>query len=130
MKKFSHIARLFVAGLAGLSLLSLVACSGDSGSSHSTTFQNATSILIDVRSPDEFAAGHVEGAINLDFESGALESELSSLDQNAEYMLYCRSGRRSALATALMVEAGFTDVTDLGGIDAAAKSTDLPIVTD
>lgn len=130
MQKSSHLWRLIVALLAGFSLVSAAACSGDSGSTESTTINVATSILIDVRSPEEFAAGHIEGAINLDYESGTLEAELSTLDKNAVYMVYCHSGRRSALATTLMTEAGFTDVIDLGGIDAAAISTDLPIITD
>ena len=130
MKKSSNIWRLFVALLAGFSLVSLAACAGDSGSTESTTLKDATSIIIDVRSPEEFAAGHLEGAINLDYEGGTLEAELGSLDQDADYSVYCQSGRRSALATTLMTEAGFTEVTDLGGIDAAAMSTALPVITD
>ena len=130
MHKSSHVWRLIVALLAGFSLVSLAACSGDSGSTESTTLKDATSTIIDVRSPEEFAAGHLEGAINLDYEGGTLEAELGSLDQDAAYIVYCQSGRRSALATTLMTEAGFTEVTDLGGIDAAAMSTDLPIITD
>ena len=130
MKKSSHIWRLIVALLAGLSLVSLAACAGDSGSTESTTLKDATPTIIDVRSPEEFAAGHLEGAINLDYEGGTLEAELGSLDQDAAYIVYCQSGRRSALATILMTEAGFTEVADLGGIDAAALSTDLPIITD
>ena len=130
MKKSSNIWRLIVALFAGFSLVSLAACAGDSGSTESTTLKDATSTIIDVRSPEEFAAGHLEGAINLDFEGGTLEAELGSLDQDAVYIVYCQSGRRSALATTLMTEAGFTEVTDLGGIAAAAISTDLPIITD
>ena len=130
MQKSSNIWRLIVALLAGFSLVSLAACAGDSGSTESTTLKDAMSILIDVRSPEEFAAGHLEGAINLDYEGGTLEAELSTLDKNADYIVYCQSGRRSALATTLMKDAGFTEVTDLGGIDAAAISIDLPIITD
>ena len=130
MKKTSRIWRLIVALLAGFSLVSLAACEGDSGSTELTTLKDATSTIIDVRSPEEFAAGHLEGAINLDYEGGTLEAELGSLDQDAAYIVYCQSGRRSALATTLMTEAGFTGVTDLGGIDAAAVQTDLKIVTD
>ena len=130
MKKSSLIWRLIVALLAGLSLVSLAACAGDSGSTESTSLKDATPTIIDVRSREEFAAGHLEGAINLDYEGGTLEAELGSLDQDADYSVYCQSGRRSALATTLMTEAGFTEVTDLGGIDAAAMSTDLPVITD
>ena len=130
MKKSSNIWRLIVALLAGFSLVLLAACAGDSGSTESTTLKDATPTIIDVRSPEEFAAGHLEGAINLDYEGGTLEAELGSLDQDAAYIVYCQSGRRSALATTLMTEAGFTEVADLGGIDAAAMSTDLPVITD
>ena len=130
MKKSSHIWRLIVALLAGFNLVSLAACAGDSGSTESTSLKDATSTIIDVRSPEEFSAGHLEGAINLDYEGGTLEAELGSLDQDAAYIVYCQSGRRSALATTLMTEAGFTEVADLGGIDAAAMSTDLPVITD
>ena len=130
MKKSSHIWRLIVALLAGFSLVSLAACAGDSRSTESTTLKDATPTIIDVRSPEEFAAGHLEGAINLDYEGGTLEAELGSLDQDADYIVYCQSGRRSALATTLMTEAGFTEVADLGGIDAAAMSTALPVITD
>lgn len=130
MKKSSHIWRLIVALLAGFSLVSLTACSGDSGSTESTTLKDATSTIIDVRTPAEFAAGHLEGAINLDYEGGALEVKLGSLNQDAAYIVYCQSGRRSALATTLMKDAGFTSVTDLGSLDAAAVQTDLKIVTD
>jgi rhodanese-related sulfurtransferase len=129
MKKSSHIWRLIVALLAGFSLVSLAACAGDSRSTESTTLKDATPTIIDVRSPEEFAAGHLEGAINLDYEGGTLEAELGSLDQGSAYIVYCQSGRRSALATTLMTEAGFTEVADLGGIDAAAVQTDLRIVT-
>ena len=129
MKKSSHIWRLIVALLAGFSLVSLAACAGDSRSTESTTLKDATPTIIDVRSPEEFAVGHLEGAINLDYEGGTLGAELGSLDQDADYIVYCQSGRRSALATTLMTEAGFTEVADLGGIDAAAVQTDLRIVT-
>ena len=129
MKKSSNIWRLIVALLAGFSLVSLAACAGDSGSTESTTLKDATPTIIDVRSPEEFAAGHLEGAINLDYEGGTLETELGSLNQDAAYIVYCQSGRRSALATTLMKDAGFTSVTDLGSLDAAAVQTDLRIVT-
>jgi rhodanese-related sulfurtransferase len=87
-------------------------------------------ILIDVRSATEFAEGHVQGAINLDIENGAFEAKLSSLDKSVGYTLYCRSGRRSAIAAELMATAGFTEVRDLGALETAAQSLGLPIITD
>jgi phage shock protein E len=133
------LRRLGAAG-AGLLLaagLLLGACSSsssgasDSGSSGDTpqVVVPASATIVDVRTPQEYAEGHLEGAVNLDLSGGQLEAELSSLDPTATYVVYCRTGNRSATATALMRDAGFTDVTDLGGIDQAAASTGIPVVS-
>jgi rhodanese-related sulfurtransferase len=57
----------------------------------------------------------VAGATNLDLSGGVFEAELGSLDPAGTYLLYCRSGNRSAQAAQLMAEAGFTSVYDMGG---------------
>jgi rhodanese-related sulfurtransferase len=85
--------------------------------------------VIDVRTAEEFVEGHVQGAVNFDVESGAFQAKLSSLDKSAGYALYCRSGRRSAIAAELMATAGFTEVRDLGTLELAGQSLGLPIVT-
>jgi phage shock protein E len=72
--------------------------------------------VIDVRTPSEFAAGHVAGARNIDVEAADFGTKIAALDKNAPYLLYCRSGRRSALAADQMKQAGFTDVVDAGGM--------------
>jgi phage shock protein E len=109
----------------------LAACgSDDSPSSASETVAvPAGATIIDVRTPDEFAEGHLDGAVNLKVEDGTLAAALADLDPTANYIVYCRSGRRSALAAEQMAAAGFADVTDLGGIDEAAAATKLPIVS-
>lgn len=84
--------------------------------------------VIDVRTPAEFAAGHVEGAVNLDVEGGQFSASLADLDPAATYIVYCQSGRRSALAAAAMVAAGFTEVHDMGGIQ-DWTAAGLPVVT-
>ena len=71
--------------------------------------------IVDVRTPSEFAAGHIAGAINIDIEGADFTSAISSLDQSKTYALYCHSGRRSGLAIAAMQQAGFTSVYDLNG---------------
>lgn len=86
-------------------------------------------VIIDVRTADEFAQGHLEGAINLDVEGGAFEAGLAELDPGESYAVYCRSGNRSAAAARIMAANGFTDVADLGSLDAAASSTGLPVTT-
>ena len=85
--------------------------------------------MIDVRTPEEFAEGHLDGAVNLDVQSGRFDAELAALDPEGEYFVYCRSGNRSAAAAATMAEAGFTDVTDLGGLQDAADATGIEIVS-
>ena len=122
---------LIAAALLGL-IPVLSSCSVSSETKDTTPVMSLTPapILIDVRSATEFAEGHVQGAINLDIENGAFEAELSSLDKSVGYALYCRSGRRSAIAAELMATAGFTEVRDLGALETAAQSLGLPIITD
>ena len=84
-------------------------------------------VVIDVRTPGEYAAGHLDGAVNLDLTSGQLASELPALDDDAEYVVYCKSGNRSAQAAQLMEQAGL-EVADAGSMQQAADATGLPIV--
>jgi len=86
------------------------------------------SVLIDVRTPQEYAMGHLEGAQLLDLNSGEFEATLPQLSPDAEYLVYCRSGNRSAQAMKMMEDAGFTDVTNLGSVEEAAEATEIPIV--
>lgn len=78
--------------------------------------------VIDVRRPDEFATGHIVGALNINVEDAAFDSQIAELDKDAPYLLYCRSGRRSALAAEKMSQAGFTDIIDAGGFLALADA--------
>lgn len=90
----------------------------------------AETFLIDVRDMEEFASGHIPEAINIPFNDGTLAAEILNLDPNAAYSVYCRSGNRSGQAVALMRDAGFTNVVDLGGLEAAVSSTGLELVTE
>lgn len=73
-------------------------------------------IILDVRTPGEFAASHIEGAINIANEtiSGERPSLLPDLD--ATILVYCRSGARSAQASKKLLALGYTEVYDFGGI--------------
>ena len=73
-------------------------------------------IILDVRRPDEFAAGHIPNAINVPNETiGAAEiSELP--DKNQLILVYCRSGRRSKEAAEKLVKLGYTNIVEFGGI--------------
>ena len=89
---------------------------------------DAATVIIDVRTPAEYAAGHLEGAVNLDVQSGAFDAAIAELPTDGDYIVYCRSGNRAATAAAEMARSGFTQVRNAGGLDAAASATGLPIV--
>lgn len=71
--------------------------------------------FVDVRTPKEFDAGHIENAVNIDFKSPNFETEIKKLDSSKPIVVYCRSGRRSALSTNTLVKVGFTEIYDLKG---------------
>ncbi|MFK5646444.1 rhodanese-like domain-containing protein [Ornithinimicrobium sp. LYQ121] len=86
-------------------------------------------VVVDVRTPGEFAAGHLADAVNLDLQSADFASRLSELDPDARYALYCQSGNRSGQAMATMLDEGFSDVAHLGGGIGAWQTAGLPVVT-
>ena len=86
-------------------------------------------IVIDVRTPAEFAEGHLEGARNIDIEGTSFSSEIEALDASASYAVYCRSGNRSATAGNMMVAAGITKVVDLYGGITAWTAAGYPVTT-
>jgi len=80
-------------------------------------------VLVDVRTPEEFASGFITGAVNIDFKSPDFDHKLDSLDKSQTYMLYCASGARSSKAAALMRAKGFDAVSTLeGGLNAWAEA--------
>ena len=85
--------------------------------------------LLDVRTPEEFAAGHIAGAENIDFRAADFADRIDALDQGASYVVYCHTGNRSGQATALMADKGFTKVTDVDGGIEAWTTAGLPTVT-
>ena len=111
-----------LAGAAATLLLLTSACSSDTavetvGPDQAVEIITAgDATVIDVRTPAEFAAGHVEGAENIDVSAATFEQQLADLDKDGEYVVYCQSGNRSADAAAKMADLGFTDVVDAGGI--------------
>jgi len=72
--------------------------------------------LVDVRTPAEFAAGHVEGALNIPV--SVLPVRLNELNRSGTVVVYCRSGGRSASAGGILMKAGFEAVHDLGPMSA------------
>ncbi len=94
----------------------LTGCSGDSGATNLgadefiTKMSEPGVVIIDVRTPQEFAAGHVESAINIDVSAPTFESQIAALDKNTVYAIYCRSGNRSTVASGKMSDAGFVNL--------------------
>ncbi len=89
----------------------------------------ANLVVLDVRTPDEYAEGHLAGATLLDFYDDDFADQLAQLDPDVPYLLYCRSGNRSGQTAEMMSELGFVDVADVDGGIVAWTEAGLPVVT-
>jgi rhodanese-related sulfurtransferase len=72
--------------------------------------KNKTIVVLDVRTPEEFAAGHLKGAQNIDVRQSDFNARIDKLDKKATYVVYCRTNHRSGVATDYMVQKGFKNV--------------------
>ena len=114
----SLLLALMLAGTASLS-----ACGGSSGTAGQTLDAPAFAelvdepdvVVLDVRTPEEFASGHIPDAVNIDVSAPDFASRVGALDTDASYAVYCRTGNRSATAMQIMQDAGFGSVAHLGG---------------
>ncbi len=87
---------------------------------------NPDFVIIDVRTPEEFADGHIENALNIDYYSEIFRDELNKLDKNKTYLVYCRSGGRSGNALNIMKELNFREVYNISGGIIDWKAAGLP----
>jgi rhodanese-related sulfurtransferase len=71
--------------------------------------------LLDVRTQQEYAGGHIENATNMNFFDADFKSQLEKLDKTKPVLIYCASGNRSGKATVVMLDMGFTEIYDLRG---------------
>lgn len=123
MKKLEGLIIMF---LISLSLFGLTACQG---SENNITYEQITAkeaktimetqqdyIIIDARTQEEFADGHIEGAIMIPEYEIANRAEQQLPDKDALILVYCRSGRRSKIASEELVKLGYTNVKEFGGI--------------
>jgi len=85
--------------------------------------------VVDVRTPAEFAAGHLAGAVSIDVQGAGFASAVDGLDPSAAYAVYCHSGNRSAMAVAYLVDHGFAHVVELAGGIAAWEAAGGPVTT-
>ena len=72
-------------------------------------------VILDVRTPEEYADGHIYDAININLNSPDFKDEINRLDKNFTYVVYCRSGSRSNTARNIMEESGFKHVINMTG---------------
>ena len=152
------ITRGFIAGVAGISLL-LASCGSDDPATESTepaaeaTVADGAAeisgistisvdaaaaitdnppedlVVLDVRTPEEFAEGHLEGAVLVDFYAADFAEQLAALDTDVPYLVYCRSGNRSGQALGVMEQLGFASAVDVDGGIVAWTDAGLPVTT-
>lgn len=143
MKNLKNMAFVTVLGMAGLT-----ACGQSSNSTEASASQsegvvmhvNASEfasmmaeepgLLIDVRTPGEYASGHLEGSTLIDYMGEGFEGKLAELDKDQTVYVYCRSGGRSGNSARAMKEMGFTKVVDLSGGISAWEAAGNPVVKD
>ena len=90
--------------------------------------QAAAPVLIDARSPQEYAAGHLEGARLMPYDAIGSLIGAQVPDKRTPILLYCRSGGRSELARETLVALGYTAVENLGGMQAAAGKLQKKVI--
>lgn len=111
MAAFAVLGVLLVTGCSsGNSAISTV----DAQSFLSTASQAGVTV-VDVRTPEEYAAGHLDGAVNMNVEGPEFSTQIATLDPAGTVAVYCRSGRRSAVAAEQMAGVGFTSIVNLAG---------------
>ena len=108
--------------ILGVSVFFLTGCGSSSESASNQgvaefakTVSDSSVVVLDVRTPAEFMSGHLANAINIDVEGAQFNSDVAKLDKSKTYAVYCRSGRRSAIATDEMSKLGFKTLFNLEG---------------
>ena len=86
---------------------------------------DAPVLVLDVRTPEEFAAGHVPGAVNIPYDQ--VGTRLSEIPKTEEVVLYCRTGRRAALAAETLSAAGYKKLAHLTGDMQGWTAAGLPV---
>ena len=115
---------LIIMILISLSLFGMTACGGENNTYEQITPQEAKTIMdteseyiiIDARTEEEFSEGHIENAILIPEYEIADRAEKELPDKEQLILVYCRSGRRSKIASEELVKLGYTNVKEFGGI--------------
>ena len=120
MKKLTLLLALaLVAGACAASQTAQATALVDPGRAEELIQTEADLIVLDVRTPEEYSAGILPAAILIDINSPSFTDEVAALDRDVPYLVYCRSGNRSANAVRIMEELGFEEIYELAdGIQA------------
>ena len=89
---------------------------------------NPNFLILDVRTPEEFAEGYIEGAINIDYYHPGFQADLNKLDKTRTYLVYFRTGNRSGQAFEFMKEQGFREVFHMDGGITVWRKEGFPVV--
>ena len=122
-------------GLLAITVFGLQFCAQGQGEKKvldAKTFSEAMSktpdaLVLDVRTPDEFAGGHLDKAVNVDWNGGGFDAWMKKIDKEASIFVYCLSGGRSGSAGAALRQAGFKHVTEMEGGMMKWKAAGLPV---
>ena len=88
---------------------------------------NSTSVILDVRTPNEYALGHIPGAVNIDWYGKDFTEKVAALDKSHTYLVHCASGNRSAKACQKMSQLNFIALYNLEGGFKAWEQADKPV---
>ncbi|WP_394204060.1 rhodanese-like domain-containing protein [Shewanella waksmanii] len=111
----ARLISLFATILA-LCLIATNAVAQDKDPAHAWKMIDAGALVVDVRTAEEFAAGHLDNAINIPFEQITAEFSNQAIDKQRAVVVYCRSGRRSGIAHQALADAGYTNTYNGGGL--------------
>ena len=95
---------------------------------HPVNVDMNTAILLDVRSPEEYASGYLQGARNIPHDQIGAEIAAVVPDKTVQIILYCRSGRRANTALETLSTMGYTNVSNYGGLEDAQVRLGLPVM--
>ena len=116
--------KLLIAVLSAAAISAPFVASADTASQTTQNMaqpEKAKGVWIDVRSAEEFNAGHLQDAVNIPHDQILARIQAVSPDKNAPVNLYCRSGRRAETALTELKNAGYTNVTNHGGYEDLVK---------
>lgn len=132
----SRTPKLLIGLMAGV--IVLTGCSSSTANLETVSAAEAATVIadtpgavvLDIRTPEEFADGFIAGAVNIDFYEPNFAQQIDLLPKDTPYVVYCRSGNRSSLAMGTFADLGFTDVTEIDGGIVSWVGSGLPLAVE